>query len=62
MKSKDKIYLTIPMSKELHDKFQYTATYEGRSMSGQVIYLLNRYVAAFEKKNGPIDLTENGEK
>lgn len=61
MKSKDKIYLTIPMNKELHDKFQYTASYEGRSMSGQVVYLLNRYVSAFERKNGPIELPETKE-
>lgn len=51
----DKIYLTIRMNRELHDKFKSLAAYEGRSMSRQILYLLNQYVADFERKNGPID-------
>lgn len=50
----DKIYLTIRMSRELHDKFQSVAAYEGRSMSRQILYLMNQCVADFERKNGPI--------
>ena len=38
----DKTHLSIRMNSELHDKFQYVAAYEGRSMSGQIIYLLNK--------------------
>ena len=52
----DKIYLTIRMNRDLHDKFQSVAAYEGRSMSGQVLYLLNQCVREHEKKNGPIEL------
>lgn len=54
----DKAYLSIRMSKELHDKFQSAAAYEGRSMSGQILYLVNQYVRNFEKENGPIELTD----
>ena len=53
---KDKIHLSIRMNSELHDKFQYVATYEGRSMSGQVLYLLNQCVREFEQDHGPIVL------
>ena len=57
----DKIYLTIRMNRELHDKFRSVAAYEGRSMSRQILYLMHQCVVDFEKKNGPIDrLTEDG--
>ena len=39
---------------ELHDKFQYVAAYEGRSMSGQVLYLLRKCVQEHEKEYGKI--------
>lgn len=58
---KDKMFLSIRMNKELHDKFQYVASYEGRSMSGQIIYLLNKCVKDFERANGPIELPKDGE-
>ena len=57
----DKIYLTIRMNRELHDKFRSVAAYEGRSMSRQILYLMHQCVVGFEKKNGPIDqLPEDG--
>ena len=52
----DKIYITIRMNRELHDKFRYVATCERRSMSRQILYLMHQCVVDFEKKNGPIDL------
>ena len=51
----DKIYITIRMNRELHDKFRAVATQEDRSMSRQILYLMNQCVIDFEKKNGPID-------
>lgn len=51
---KDKTHLSIRMNSELHDKFQYVAAYEGRSMSGQILYLLNQCVREFEAVHGPI--------
>ncbi len=58
---KEKAYLSIRMNRQLHDKFQSMAAYEGRSMSGQILYLVNQYVREFEKKNGPIDLLDQGQ-
>ena len=47
-------HLSIRMDSELHDKFQYVAKYEGRSMSGQILHLIAVCVREFEKNNGPI--------
>lgn len=55
----DKIFLSIRMHRELHDKFRYVAEYEGRSMSKQILYLLNKCVREFEKEHGPIELLQN---
>lgn len=52
----NKTHLSIRMDSMLHDKFQYVAAYEGRSMSGQILYLLNHCVRQFEKEHGPIVL------
>ena len=57
----DKTHLSIRMNSELHDKFQYVAAYEGRSMSGQIIYLLSKCVRDFEKAHGPIELSREEE-
>jgi hypothetical protein len=42
------------MDQELHDKIQYVAAYMGRSMSGQILYLMQECVRDFEKEHGPI--------
>ena len=55
---KGRKHLSIRMDEEMHDKFQYIAAYEGRSMSKQVLYLLNRCVRDFEAEHGPIALSE----
>ena len=36
----DKTHLSIRMDEKLHDKFRYVAGAEGRSMSGQILYLM----------------------
>ena len=58
---KERSHLSIRMDSGLHDKFQYVAAYEGRSMSGQILYLLNRCVREFEREHGPIELPEADE-
>lgn len=50
----DRTHLSIRMDAELHDKFQYVAAYEGRSMSKQVLQLILTCVRDFEKEHGPI--------
>ena len=47
-------HLSIRMDGSLHDKFQHIAAYEGRSMSGQILYLIQKCVREFEKEHGPI--------
>ncbi len=47
-------HLSIRMDRETHDKIQYVAAYEGRSMSGQIVYLMQKCIREFEKENGPI--------
>lgn len=49
-----KTHLSIRMDNELHDKIQYIAAYEGRSMSGQIMHLIRDCVRSFEKEHGPI--------
>lgn len=50
----DRTHLSIRLNGELHDKFQYVAKYEGRSMSKQILYLVAACVREFEKTHGPI--------
>lgn len=57
----DKTFLSIRMNKELHDKLQYVAAYEGRSMSRQILQLIAQCVRAFEREHGPIELDGDGE-
>ena len=52
---KDKTHLSIRMEQQLHDKFQSIAAYEGRSMSGQILHLIQCCVRDFEKEHGPIE-------
>ncbi|WP_297718168.1 hypothetical protein [Intestinimonas sp.] len=51
-------HLSIRMDRELHDKLQYIAAYDGRSMSRQILHLITTCVREFEKEHGPIDLEE----
>ena len=57
----DKTFLSIRMNKELHDKFKSVAAYEGRSMSKQILFLLNKCVRDFEREHGPIELPQEDE-
>jgi len=51
---KKKKSLGIWIERELHDKIQYIAAYEGRSMTRQIICLIQCCIYAFERENGPI--------
>lgn len=39
-------------------KFRYVCGYEGRSANSQIIQLMLRFIADYEKENGKIDLTD----
>ena len=43
---------------ELLKKFRYVCEYEGRSANGQILYLIRRCVAEYEKENGKINLSQ----
>ena len=47
-------HLGFKMSQELHDKLVYIASYEGRSMSGQILYLIQKNIREFEQLHGQI--------
>ena len=48
-------HLGIHVDENLHYKLKYIAEYEGRSINGQVLYLINRCIRDFEKENGKIE-------
>lgn len=48
-----------PVCTETHDKLFYIAEYEGRSGSGQIMYLIRKCIAEFEKEHGKIEWDEN---
>lgn len=50
----EKIHFSIRMDEKLHDKFRFVASYDGRSMSGQILYLIQKCVRDYEKEHGPI--------
>ena len=51
-------HLGMVIDRETHDKLFYIADYEGRSGSGQIIYLIRKCIAEFEKEHGKIILDE----
>lgn len=48
-------HLGITIASDLHQKLTYVSKYEGRSMSGQILYLIQKCVREFEKEHGPIE-------
>ena len=55
MRNKENKHLGIEISPELHAKLKYIAKYEGRSINGQVLYLIRVCIKDFEKENGTIE-------
>ena len=53
-------HLGITINSDMHQKLVYIAEYEGRSMSGQILYLIQQDIRSFEAEHGPIKL-EKGE-
>ncbi|HIT01803.1 MAG TPA: hypothetical protein IAC21_03150 [Candidatus Enterenecus merdae] len=56
MANQDLTHLSIRLHPNIHDKFKYVAEYEGRSMSKQILYLVNQCIRSFEREHGPIEL------
>ena len=51
-------HLGLHIDRELHYKLQYVSKYDGRSISGEVLYLLRQYIANFEAQHGAIELPD----
>lgn len=57
--NKEVKHLGLRISPQVHQKLQYIAAYEGRTLNGQVYYLIRKCIREFEKEHGPIDEEEN---
>ncbi len=51
-------HIGFRIDNELHDKMVYIAEYEGRSLTWQMVHLMQDCVRDFEKEHGPIELEE----
>ena len=54
MRNKNNKHLGIEVDPELHQKLRYIAKYEGRSINGQIIYLIRQCIRDFESREGEI--------
>lgn len=54
MRNKINKHLGLEIDPELHRKLRYVAKYEGRSINGQLLYLVRQCVKEFEAADGPI--------
>ena len=62
MRNKKNKHLGIEIDPELHQKIKYIAEYEGRSINGQILYLIRQCIKNFENENEPIIIDSNEEK
>ncbi len=58
MRNKENKHIGIEINKELHYKLHYISKYEGRSGNGQILYLLRKCIAEFEKEHGEIEIKD----
>lgn len=54
-------HISIRIDEDTLRKFHYVSKYEGRSASGQIMYLINNCIRTFEDKNGKIELPDRKE-
>lgn len=57
-KNENMVQFNMRLPEDLARKMSYIGDYYGRSRNSEIIWALQRYVAAYENKNGPIDLEE----
>lgn len=62
MRNKHNKHLGIEVDPELHGKLRYIAKYEGRSINGQILYLIRQCIREFERREGaiPVERREDG--
>ena len=49
-------HFSIRVDEETLEKFRFIAKYDGRSLSGQITYLIHKNIREFEKEQGAIEL------
>lgn len=54
MPKKDIKNVGFRVALDVHDKLRYIAKYEGRSLNGQIYYLMQKCIREFEKEHCPI--------
>ena len=54
MRNKLNKHLGIEIDPSLHRKIKYIAEYEGRSINGQILYLVRQCIKNYEAENGEI--------
>ena len=47
-------HLSLRIDEELFKKFHHVAKYDGRSANSQVLHLIKKCIAEFEKEHGKI--------
>lgn len=48
-------HLGLRIDTETHDKLKLLAEYDGRSINGEVLYLIRQAIRDYEKKNGKLE-------
>jgi len=51
----NKCRYTLRIDPELLDKLGYIAEYEGRTKNGELVHMIRKRIAAFEKEHGKIE-------
>lgn len=51
-------HISIRIDADVLEKFHYVAKYDGRSGSGQIMYLINSCIREFEEKHGEIPVSD----
>lgn len=54
MRNKENKHLGIEIDPNTHRKIKYIAEYEGRSINGQILYLVRKCIEKYEQEHGEI--------
>ena len=55
MRNKENKHLGIEIDPNTHRKLKSVAEYEGRSINGQILYLVRQCIEKFEQEHGEIE-------
>lgn len=58
MRNKENKHLGIEIDPKNHKKLKYIAEYEGRSINGQVLYLVRKCIEKHEREHGEIPVDQ----